>query len=129
MSSLKTKSETIAKEFSLEGLREHFITQIDAESYSDTAMSETYEEFLFQLSLQVRKTADSLAGCGVNFFWAIYLEDGILDPAEVRSDYIYSDAEGNTYEGLNAIVASLVYEFDVEALIANYWRVKDLHLI
>lgn len=129
MSTLKTKSETIAKEFSLEGLREHFITQIDVESYSDTALSETYEEFLFQLSLQVRKTADSLAGCGVNFFWAVYLEDAILDPQDVRSDYIYSDESERSYEGINAIIASLVYGFDIDALVCNYWRVKDLHLV
>lgn len=129
MSSLKTKSEAIAKEFSLEGLREHFITQIDAESYSDTALNETYEEFLFQLSLQVRKTADSLAGCGVNFFWAINMQDAILDPHDVRSDYIYTDSEGRLFEGLNAIIASIVYGFDVDSLISNYWKVKDLGLV
>lgn len=129
MSTLKTKSETIAEEFTLEGLREHFITQIDAESYSDTALNETYEEFLFQLSLQVRKTADSLAGFGVNFFWAVYMQEAILDPEDVRSNYNYTDNEGRTFEGMNAIIASIVYGFDVDALTSNYWRVKDLKLV
>lgn len=129
MSSLKTKSETIAEEFTLEGLREHFITQIDAESYSDTALNETYEEFLFQLSLQVRKTADSLAGCGVNFFWAVYMQEAILDPQDVRSNYNYIDSKGQNHEGMNAIIASIVYGFDVDALTSNYWRVKDLGLV
>lgn len=124
MSLVKTKSDTIAKEFSLEGLREYLGTQIDMESYSDSAFNEVYEEFLFQLTLRVRKTADALSICGVNFFWAVYMEDAVIDPEEAARNYSFTAPTG-VFEGVNAIIASIVYDLDIDALTQNYWLVKS----
>ncbi|MBC9703609.1 MAG: hypothetical protein H9W81_01035 [Enterococcus sp.] len=124
MSLLKTKSETLAKEFSLEGLRDYLASQIDVESYSDVAFNEVYEEFLFQLSLRVRRTADELNICGVNFFWAVYMEDAVIDPEEAARNYSFTAPTG-VFEGVNAIIASIVYDLDIDALTQNYWMVKN----
>lgn len=124
MSLLKTKSDTLAKEFSLEGLRGYLSTQLDMESYSDTAFNEVYEEFLFQLTLRVRKTADALSICGVNFFWAVYMEDAVIDPEEAARNYSFAAPTG-VFEGVNAIIASIVYDLDIDALTQNYWLVKN----
>lgn len=126
MSSLETKSDVIAQEFTLAGLKNYLETEIDMESYSDHAFYEVLEEFLLQLSLEVRKTADALSGCGINFFWAIHMEDAILDPHDVAGNYLFSDSSGKSYDGINAIIASIVYDMDIDNITSNYWRTKDL---
>lgn len=106
------------------GLRDYLSTQIDMESYSDDAFNAVYEEFLFQLTLRVRKTADALSICGVNFFWAVYMEDAVIDPEEAARNYRFTAPEG-VFEGVNAIIASIVYDIDIDALTENYWLVKS----
>lgn len=126
MSLVKTKSDMLAKDFTLEGLREYLLDNLDVESYSDSAITDVLEEFLFQLTLRVKSTAEALASCGVEFFWAVYLEDAVISPREAELNYSFTAPGGKLFQGINAIVASIVYDLDIDALTENYWLTKTL---
>jgi hypothetical protein len=127
--SLETvKVETIADEFAMEGLKNYLLSELDIESYSDETLDDIYQDFLYVLFLESRKTSSILDGCHVDFAWDVYAGTAkLVDiPAEDNA-YLYISEDGTRYNGVDAIIANIVYSVDIDLLLENFWKVKSVN--
>lgn len=128
--SLETvKVETIAEEFSMEGLKNHLLSELDIESYSDETLDDIYQDFLYGLFLEARNTASILESCHVEFSWDVYAGTAKLIDIPVEDNaYVYVSKEtGTRYDGVDAIIANIVYSVNIDLLLENFWKVKSVN--
>lgn len=127
--SLETvKVETIADEFSMEGLKNYLLSELDIESYSDETLDDIYQDFLYGLFIEARKTASILESCHVEFAWDVYAGTAKLVDIPVEDNtYAYISANGTRYSGTDAIIANIVYGTNIDLLLENFWKVKSVH--
>lgn len=127
--SLETvKVETIADEFSLEGLKNYLLSELDIESYSDETLDDIYQDFLYGLFLEARQTASILESCHVEFNWDVYAGTAKLVDIPVEDNaYVYISENGTRYNGTDAIIANIVYGMNIDLLLENFWKVKSVN--
>jgi hypothetical protein len=127
--SLETaKVETIADEFKMEGLKNYLLSELDIESYSDETLNDIYQDFLYVLFLEARKTSSILDSCHVDFAWDVY--DGtakLVDIPVEDNAYHYISEDGTRHSGVDAIIANIVYSVNIDLLLENFWKVKSVN--
>lgn len=127
--SLETvKVETIADEFTMEGLKNYLFSELDIESYSDETLDDIYQDFLYVLFLESRQTSSILDSCRVEFAWDVY--DGtakLVDIPVEDNAYLYISEDGTRYSGADAIIANIVYGVNIDLLLENFWKVKSVN--
>jgi hypothetical protein len=127
--SLETvKVETIADEFTMEGLKNYLLSELDIESYSDETLDDIYQDFLYVLFLKSRQTSSILDSCHVDFAWDVY--DGtakLVDIPVEENTYLYISEDGTRYNGVDAIIANIVYGVNIDLLLENFWKVKSVN--
>lgn len=127
--SLETvKVETIADEFKMEGLKNYLLSELDIESYSDETLNDIYQDFLYVLFLEARRTSSILDSCHVDFAWDVYDETAKLVDIPVEDNvYFYISEDGTRYSGVDAIIANIVYSVNIDLLLENFWKVKSVN--
>jgi hypothetical protein len=127
--SLETvKVETIADEFSMEGLKNYLLSELDIESYSDETLDDIYQDFLYALFIEARKTGSILESCHVEFSWDVYAGTAKLIDIPVEDNaYVYISENKTRYDGVDAIIANIVYGINIDLLLENFWKVKSVN--
>ena len=127
--SLETvKVEQIADEFKMEGLKNYLLSELDIESYSDETLNDIYQDFLYALFIEARRTSSILESCHVEFAWDVYDETAKLVDIPVEDNaYHYISADGTHYSGVDAIIANIVYGVNIDLLLENFWKVKSVN--
>jgi hypothetical protein len=127
--SLETvKVETIAGEFSMEGLKNYLLSELDIESYSDETLDDIYQDFLYALFIEARTTSSILDSCHVDFAWDVYAGTAkLVDIPVENNNYLYISEDGTRYSGAEAIIANIVYGVNIDLLLENFWKVKSVN--
>lgn len=121
---------SVAPEFTVNRLKDYFLTQLDGESYSDENFENAFNEFIYRLSFESRATTKILESCGVEFGWDIYAGTAMLiDLPKDENPYHYVAEDGTHYEDVDAIVANIIYSFNVDLLMESYWNNKTRNMI
>lgn len=115
----------VSDEFTREGLRQHVMSHLDEESYSDESLYHVYEEFNYRLGLKVNDLAETMKGFEIEFFWAVNLGRVVYNPKDELDEYFFTDARGKEWNGLDAILAFLRDEVNVEAVESDYWSSRS----
>lgn len=117
----------VSNEFTREGLRAYVTSYIDEESYSDESLYSVFEEFNYRVGLKAKQLGEMLDGFGIKFFWAVNLGKAVYSPKDSLEEYFYTDSQGNENHGIDAILAFLRDEVDVETVINDYWSRRSPH--
>lgn len=115
----------VTTEFSLEGLRDYLVSNIDSESYGEQSFNRVFNEFVLQLDAQVLKLSMALEGSGIEFIWAVNMGKAGLSPEESESLYRHTSQDGTKYQGINAVLAFVRDNIDINELTDAYWSEVD----
>ena len=120
--------EKIAEEFTADGLKAYLFSELDVESYSDETLEDIYQDFLYALFIEARRTSSILEGCHVDFEWDVYAGTAELVDIPVEDNaYHYVSGDGTRYVGVDAIIANIVHSVDIDLLLENFWKVKSVN--
>lgn len=120
-----TGTVKVSEEFTRTGIKEYVIGNLDTESYSDESAHAVFEEFSYRLSLKVERFRDLLEFCGVDFFWAVNLGRAKYQPMQDLAEYCYIDSTGRQWEGLDALLAFIRDDVDMESVVNDYWSSRS----
>lgn len=121
-----TDAITVSTEFTRKGLRDYVLARLDEESYSDESLYSVFEEFNYRLGLKARSLSSMMEGFGIKFEWMINNGKAIYSPKDELEEYFFTDPEGKEWQGLDAILASLREEVDVDSVANDYWFGRSL---
>lgn len=115
----------VSTQFSLDGLREYLLDSIDEESYGEQSRSHVFNEFILQLDAQSLKLATALEGSGAEFIWAVNMGKAGISPEGSEKNYRHKSMDGTEYQGMDAVLAFLRDNIDVNELTDAYWSEID----
>lgn len=117
----ETVQESVSEEFTRTGLREHVLSFINEESYCDESLYSICEEFNYRLMLKSQGISNLLKGWGTEFTWAINTGIVIYAPAGAWNNYNYVAKHGVKYSKLDALLAFIRDDINIDALVNDYW--------